>query len=127
MTNHHPFAHDSIQPTPMNARTMGLFPAFSLWLGSNVVVTTVFTGQLLVPDLPYLTGLAVILFGSLIGAIFLILTGNIGTRTGLPTMALCRGAFGTRGAHLPSLLNTTVLIGWSWIQAYMGGSVSIML
>jgi putative hydroxymethylpyrimidine transporter CytX len=100
---------------------MKLFPAFSLWLGSNVVVTTVYTGKLLVPDISYLTALCVILFGSLVGAIFLVLTGNIGTRTGLPTMVLTRGAFGTRGAYLPSLLNTIVLIGWSWVQAYMGG------
>jgi NCS1 family nucleobase:cation symporter-1 len=114
-------AHDNVQPTPMNERTMGLFSSFSLWLGSNVVITTVFTGGLFIPDMSYLTALSVILLGSLVGAIFLTLAGNIGTRTGLPTMILTRGAFGTRGGQIPSLANTLVLIGWSWVQAYMAG------
>lgn len=47
--------------------------------------------------------------------------GNIGTRTGLPTMVLTKGAFGERGAVLPSAVNTIILIGWTWIQAYMAG------
>src|SRR5689334_19221243 len=122
MSNHEShLAHDNVQPTPMNERTMGLFSSFSLWLGSNVVITTVFTGGLFIPDMSYLTALSVILIGSLVGAIFLTLAGNIGTRTGLPTMILTRGAFGTRGGHIPSLANTIVLIGWSWVQAYMAG------
>jgi NCS1 family nucleobase:cation symporter-1 len=115
------FGHDSVQPVPMNKRSMRFFSTFSLWIGANVVVTTVFTGMLLVPDMSYMTALMVILFGSLLGAIPLILTGNIGTRTGLPTMVLSRGAFGQRGAVLPSAVNTITLIGWSWIQAYMAG------
>lgn len=115
------FGHDSVKPVSMNNRSMGFFSTFSLWIGANVVVTTVFTGMLLVPDMSYLTALLVIVLGSLVGAIPLILTGNIGTRTGLPTMVLSRGAFGQRGAILPAAVNTITLIGWSWVQAYMAG------
>lgn len=115
------FGHDTVQSVPMNQRSMNFFSTFSLWVGANVVVTTVFTGMFFVPDLNYLTGIMVILLGSLIGAIPLILMGNIGTRTGLPTMILTRGAFGERGAVLPSAVNTLILIGWSWVQAYMAG------
>lgn len=115
------FGHDSVQPVPMDQRSMGFFSTFSLWVGANVVVTTVFTGMFLVPDLNYVTAIMVILFGSLIGAIPLILMGNIGTRTGLPTMIVTKGAFGERGAILPSAVNTIILIGWTWIQAYMAG------
>jgi nucleobase:cation symporter-1, NCS1 family len=115
------FGRDSVRPLPMSQRSMGLFSTFSLWVGANVVVTTVFTGMFFVPDLKYLTAIAVILFGSLVGAVPLILMGNIGTRTGLPTMILTKGAFGERGAVLPSAVNTLILIGWTWIQAYMAG------
>lgn len=115
------FGNDNVQPVLMNQRSMGLFSTFSLWVGANVVVTTVFTGMLFVPDLTYLNALLIVLLGSMAGAIPLILMGNIGTRTGLPTMILTRGAFGTRGSVLPSAVNTLVLIGWSWIQAYMAG------
>ncbi|MHB1404679.1 MAG: purine-cytosine permease family protein [Desulfitobacteriaceae bacterium] len=121
MANITSFGDDNVRPVSMSNRSMNLFSTFSLWVGANVVVTTVFTGMLLVPDMTFFTALAVVLLGSLLGTIPLVLTGNIGTRTGLPTMILTRGAFGTRGALLPSAVNTIVLIGWSWIQAYMAG------
>jgi NCS1 family nucleobase:cation symporter-1 len=115
------FVRDSVRPVPQSERSMKMFSTFSLWIGANVVVTTVFTGMLFVPDLKFTTAMLIVLIGSLIGGIPLILTGNIGTRTGLPTMILTRGSFGHRGSALPSAVNTLVLIGWSWIQAYMGG------
>ncbi|WP_027417059.1 purine-cytosine permease family protein [Aneurinibacillus terranovensis] len=115
------FGHDSVRPVPKSERSMKFFSTFSLWVGANVVVTTVFTGMMLVPDLKFTTAMWIVLIGSLIGGIPLLLSGNIGTRTGLPTMILTRGAFGHRGAALPSAVNTIVLIGWSWVQAYMAG------
>lgn len=114
-------SYDRIAPVPQADRSMNFFSTFSLWIGANVVVTTVFTGMLLVPDLHFWRAMLIVLVGSVIGGIPIVLTGNIGTRTGLPTMILSRGAFGHRGAVLPSAVNTLVLIGWSWIQAYMGG------
>nr|WP_276719487.1 cytosine permease [Kyrpidia tusciae] len=92
------FGQDSVHPVPRDKRSMGFFSTFSLWVAANVVVTTVFTGMLLVPDLPYLQAIAIILLGSLVGGVALALTGNIGMHTGLPTMILTRGAFGHRGA-----------------------------
>jgi nucleobase:cation symporter-1, NCS1 family len=113
--------HDSVQPVHLKQRSMGLFSTFSLWVGANVVVTTVFTGMLFVPDMSYLNALLIILLGSMVGAIPLVLMGAMGTKTGLPTMILTRASFGTRGSMLPSAVNTLVLIGWSWVQAYMAG------
>jgi NCS1 family nucleobase:cation symporter-1 len=115
------FGNDNVQPVPMNQRSMGFFSTFSLWVGANVVVTTVFTGMLFVPDMSYVKALMIILIASMVGAIPLVLMGNIGTRTGLPTMIISRAAFGKRGAVLPAAVNTLILIGWSWIQAYMAG------
>jgi NCS1 family nucleobase:cation symporter-1 len=112
---------DRIIPVPKSERTMNLWSTLSLGICANVVVTTVFTGMFLVPDLKFTNAILIVLIGSLVGGIALVLTGNIGTRTGLPTMILTRGAFGHHGAILPSAVNTIILIGWSWIQAYMGG------
>lgn len=114
-------SYDRIISVPASERTMNLWSTITLWIAANVVVTTVFTGMFLVPDLKYVDALMVVLVGSLVGGIALVLTGNIGTRTGLPTMILTRGAFGHNGSALPSAVNTIILIGWSWIQAYMGG------
>ncbi len=92
-----------------------------IWLAANLVVTTLLTGTLFIPGLGYLTALAVIVIGTLGGAVVLSLVGNIGTRTGVATMALTRGAFGTRGSLLPVAANVIVLMGWSWVQAMLAG------
>lgn len=101
--------------------SMGLGRTFMLWLAANMVVTTMLTGTLFVPGIAYATALLVIVLGTLIGVTVLVLVGTIGTRTGLPTMILTRGAFGRRGGHLPALFNLVVLMGWSWVQALLAG------
>lgn len=115
------FGHDNISPTPQSERTMNFFSTFTLWLAANVVITSVMTGMMLVPDISFKDAMLAILIGSALGAIPLALTGRIGTRTGLSTMVLTRAAFGQKGATLPAIVNTIILVGWSWIQAYMAG------
>ena len=112
---------DKVEPDSVAERTMGFGRTITLWLGANVVVTTILTGMLLVPDLPYIRALWIVAIGSVIGSLILALVGNIGTRTGLPTMVASRGAFGIRGSHLPAAVNLLVLIGWSWVQALLAG------
>lgn len=115
------FGRDSILPTKSNERTMGLFSTFALWLAANVVITSVMTGMMFLPDISFKDAVIAILLGSAIGAIPLAMTGLIGTRTGLPTMVITRASFGQKGAVLPAIVNTIILVGWSWIQAYMAG------
>jgi NCS1 family nucleobase:cation symporter-1 len=109
---------DATQPAEGN---MGLVGTFMLWLAANMVVTTLLTGTLFVPGIAYATALLVIVLGTLIGVTVLVLVGTIGTRTGLPTMILSRGAFGRRGGHLPAVFNLIILMGWSWVQALLAG------
>lgn len=92
-----------------------------IWLAANLVVTTLLTGTLFVPDVPYGMVIALIVGGTVVGAAVLVLVGAIGTRTGLPTMALTRGPFGTRGSLLPVAANVIILMGWSWVQAMLAG------
>lgn len=102
-------------------KSMSLGRTAMLWLAANMVVTTLLTGTLFVPGLPYADALVVILTGTLVGGAVLILVGMIGTRTGLPTMVLTRGSFGRRGGYLPAAFNLVVLMGWSWVQALLAG------
>ncbi len=92
-----------------------------IWLAANFVVTTLLTGTLFVPAVSFTDALLMILVGTVVGAVVLTLIGNIGTRTGLPTMAITRGAFGTRGSLLPVAANVIILMGWSWVQAMLAG------
>jgi len=112
---------DSVEQESGAERTMGFGRAVMLWLAANMVVTTLLTGTLFVPGVSYLRALAVILLGTLVGVAVLALVGCMGTRTGLPTMVLTRGAFGVRGGKLPGVLNLAVLMGWSWVQALLAG------
>ena len=92
-----------------------------IWLAANLVVTSLLTGTLLVPAVDFGTAFTMIVLGTIGGAVVLTLVGNIGTRTGLPTMALTRGAFGINGSLLPVAANVIVLMGWSWLQAMLAG------
>jgi putative hydroxymethylpyrimidine transporter CytX len=112
---------DSLEATGRADKTMGFFTTFALWLSANLVVSTIYTGMYFVPDLPVKQALFIICLGSIIGALPLALVGSIGTRTGLTTMVIARGAFGIRGSILPSVINMILLIGWSWVQALMAG------
>lgn len=92
-----------------------------IWLAANLVVTTLLTGTLFVPAVTFTTAISMIVLGTLVGVVVLILIGNIGTRTGLPTMALTRGSFGIYGSFLPMAANVIILMGWSWVQAMLAG------
>ena len=111
--------HDTLDEH--QSRSLGFFGTMALWLGANVVVTTILTGMLLVPDLHFTTAIAIVLIGSLIGAVPLLLVGLMGQHTGLPSMVLTRRAYGPSGSRLISLVNMCVLIAWSWIQALLAG------
>lgn len=94
---------------------------FMIWLAANLVVTTLLTGTLFVPGIDFAGSIGMIVAGTLLGAIVLTTIGAIGTRTGLSTMALTRGSFGTRGTLVPVAANILVLMGWSWVQAMLAG------
>lgn len=102
-------------------RSLGLPGTFALWLGANVVVTTVLTGMLLVPALSFTTAMTLVFVGSAVGIVPLVLIGVMGSRTGMTTMVLARAAFGRLGAGVPAWVNLLVLIAWSWIQARLAG------
>lgn len=100
---------------------LGTGRMFMIWLAANLVVTTMLTGTLFVPGIDYMTAVVVIVAGTVVGTVVLVLVGNIGTRTGLATMAITRGAFGAKGSYLPVAANVVILMGWSWVQAMLAG------
>ena len=101
--------------------TLSLPRVGMIWLAANLVVTTMLTGTLFVPAVTFTTAISMIVLGTLGGVVVLTLIGNIGTRTGLPTMALTRGSFGIHGSFLPMVANVIILMGWSWVQAMLAG------
>lgn len=92
-----------------------------IWLAANLVVTTLLTGTLFVPGVPFAEAIGWIVLGTLLGAVVLTLIAVMGVRTGLATMALTRGSFGLRGSIVPAIANVVILMGWSWVQAMLAG------
>lgn len=92
-----------------------------IWLAANLVVTTLLTGTLFVPGVSWPLAISLIVLGSMVGVVVLVLIGNMGTRTGLSTMSLTKGAFGLRGSLLTTAANVIILMGWCWVQAMLAG------
>lgn len=113
---------ESLKPTPITERTMKLPTTIFLWLGGNLVVTTILTGIYFIPDMSIGKAFLAIVLGSAAGLVPLVFTGIIGTKTGLSTMAVSRASFGIRGSYLPSALNAISLLGWTIIQAGLAGT-----
>ena len=117
-----PMTHSVSDETATPVRGTQSLPRIGMiWLAANLVVTTLLTGTLFVPGVSFASASTMIIVGTLLGVVVLTLIGNMGTRTGLPTMALTRGSFGMRGSLLPAAANLIILMGWSWVQAMLAG------
>lgn len=108
-------------PIPFEKRTLSGLSLFSIWIACNLVVTTVLTGMQMIPEISMDSALLIFFFGSAAGIIPLVLIGIIGTKTGLATMVASRATFGIKGSLIPTIVNVTLLIAWSWAQAGLGG------
>lgn len=113
--------HDDVMPVSLEDRTLTGPSTFVIWFACNLVVTTILTGMLMIPELSFSTALILFFLGSAIGIIPLVLVGRMGTKTGLTTMVMSRATFGTKGSLLPSAINVFILVAWSWAQAGLGG------
>ena len=73
-----------------------------------------------VPDLNPYSAISAVFWGSAFGCIAIVAVAIMGTRTGMPTLALFIPSFGRAGARFPATIDTIILTGWSLIQAYLG-------
>lgn len=114
-------ANDNILPTTKEDRTTGLFKTIFIWLAGALVIPTVMTGQMFIPDLSPIKAMQIVILASLIGSIALAAIAAIGTKTGFTTFVYARRVFGKTGAKAFAVLNLFLLLGWLVIQGYLGG------
>jgi NCS1 family nucleobase:cation symporter-1 len=111
-----------LDPTPLSQRTWGRWSLAALWVGMSVCIPTyVLAASLIKGGMNWWQAMLTILLGNLIVLVPMILCGHAGTRYGVPFPVFARAAFGTRGAHIPSLARALVACGWFGIQTYLGG------
>jgi len=114
-------SHDTVSACSANERNVGLISTIFLWLAGALVVPTVMTGQMFIPDVDPISAISIVFVGSVFGCIALASIAAIGTRTGLTTFVYARNVFGTSGAKAFAALNLVLLMGWGIIQGYLGG------
>jgi NCS1 family nucleobase:cation symporter-1 len=112
-----------LAPTPRGARTWSRWNIAALWVGMSVCIPTyMLASSMILAGMSWRMAIFTILLGNAIVLIPLALNGHAGTKYGVPFPAFARAAFGTRGAHLPSLLRAVVACGWFGIQTWIGGT-----
>ncbi len=94
----------------------------TLWFASNVQVTGLVTGALVVfIGLGLAWGIAAIIIGNLAGAIFMAYHSAQGPRLGIAQMIQSRAQFGRFGAILPLVIVVAMYIGFFVTGGVLGG------
>ncbi len=110
------------EPIPDSARYGSVGRIFTVWFTPNLVPAAFAIGTLAAADflqLGFVTGLASIVVGNLVGAFIVALLSQMGPQTGMAQMPLARLAYG-KSIVLPGLLNWITCIGWDGINNIFG-------
>lgn len=112
---------ESILPTSLNQRPIGMMGYAWIWVGIAVIIATYSLGAGGVAGgIPLLQVIAIIALANLVIGAFMLLTADIGTEHGLSFAVYLRAPFGVRGTHLPALSRGVVAAMWFGIQTYLG-------
>ncbi|MEL7655094.1 MAG: NCS1 family nucleobase:cation symporter-1 [Bacillota bacterium] len=122
------FYNEDLAPTALSQRTWSTYHIAMLWVGMSVCIPSfTMASSLVVLGLsPWLAVFNVAL-GNIIILIPIQLNSHAGTKYGLPFPVFARLAFGSIGAHLPSLSRALTACGWNAVQAWIGGGAIVSL
>ncbi len=112
---------ESILPTLLGQRPIGLMGYAWIWVGIAVIIATYSLGAAGVGGgVSLATVILVIVLANVgIGAL-MVLTADIGTEHGLSFAVYLRAPFGIHGTHLPSISRGIVAAMWFGVQTYLG-------
>ena len=117
-----PLVNADLAPTAIRQRTWNVWHIASLWVGMSVCIPTyMLAASMIDAGMSWWQSLVTIALGNAIVLVPLAINAHAGTRYGIPFPVYARAAFGTRGAHVPSLLRSVVACGWFGIQTWIGG------
>ncbi len=115
-----------IERVPPTSRThIRIFDNFTMWLSANLVISTVALGSLatLVFRLGFWNGVAAIFIFNALGVLPVAFFSTLGPKLGLRQMTISRFSFGWVGATIMALFNVATCIGWSAVNAIVGGQL----
>ncbi len=94
-----------------------------IWFGAAVSISEILTGTLIAP-LGFAKGVLAVIIGHIIGCIFMYFSGLIGGisgKSGMETVGISFGAFGTK---IFSVLNVIQLVGWTAVMIASGAGAA---
>ncbi|XP_072956077.1 purine-uracil permease NCS1 [Typha angustifolia] len=120
--------NSDLAPTPPSDRTFTAHDMASLWVGLVVGVPTYYlAGTLVDLGMSWIQALSTVFLANLVVLLTLVLSAVPGAAHGIPFPVLARAAFGSRGAHVASLLRALVGCGWFGIESWIGGRAVFLL
>jgi len=118
-----------MEPIPATSRYGSATRLFTVWFTPNLVPAAFAIGTLAAADflqIGFVTGLAAIVVGNILGAIIVSLLSQMGPRTGMAQMPAARLPFG-KSIALPGALNWLSCIGWDGINSIFGATAVTIL
>jgi NCS1 family nucleobase:cation symporter-1 len=118
-----------MEPIPEAARYGSVNRVFTVWFTPNLVPAAFFIGLLAAApflQVGFVTGLAAIVVGNLVGSVLVGLMSQMGPATGMAQIPLSRLAYG-KSIVLPGLLNWLSCIGWDGINSVFGAAALTIL
>src|SRR5436309_2345036 len=115
-----------IERVPPGSRAdLRIFNNFTLWLSANMVISTFALGTLatVVFELGFWDSVAAIIIFNVLGILPVAFLSTLGPKLGLRQMTISRFSFGWIGAKVMALFNVAACIGWSCVNAIVGGQL----
>ena len=100
-------------PVPAEARTQSPLDLFLIFVGANIVATTLVTGASLVPAFSVTESFVLIALGTVVGSALVAALAPVGPRLGVPSVVAMRAAVGFPGAT--ALAALLYLTNFAWI------------
>src|SRR5262245_34668257 len=108
-------------------QTQRPFDLFLIFVGANIVATTLQVGASVSGTLPVDVGLTVIGVGSVAGAALVAALAPIGTRLRVPSIVAARAALGQSGAQALALLLFLTNFAWIALNNVIAASICMKL
>ncbi len=110
---------------PDNRGHIHIFDNHTMWLSSNLVISSVVLGALAknIFALGFWDSVIAIVIFNILGALPAAFFSTLGPRLGLRQMVISRFSFGWFGAGIMALFNVVACVGWSAVNIIVGGQL----
>jgi NCS1 family nucleobase:cation symporter-1 len=116
-----------LSPIPADQQTQRPFDLFLIFVGANIVATTLQVGASLSGAVPLAVGLTVIAVGAVAGAALVAALAPIGTRLRVPSIVAARAALGLSGAQALALILFVTNFAWIALNNVIAASICARL